>query len=279
MTSTLNPEIESEMVRLILDRISSSADVLRSQWQHPTGTTTRHLVLDNVLPEEMARQIASAFPRDGSGFHEMDSFRERKKTLGKLSQSDPVLRSISLAFQNDQVVQLISRITQMPSLEGDRSFYAGGLSMMFPGDFLNPHIDNSHDGERNRYRRLNLLYYVNEGWTEESGGNFELWDEEVKGQKTIVAGFNRLVVMETDKHSWHSVSKVMEARPRCCVSNYYFSELSPDGHEYFHVTSFTGRPREIWRRFIGPLDNGIRNAILKTFKKVVPGKSRADKEG
>ncbi len=26
--------------------------------------------------------------------------------------------------------------------------YAGGLSMMFEGDFLNPHIDNSHDAGR-----------------------------------------------------------------------------------------------------------------------------------
>ena len=28
------------------------------------------------------------------------------------------------------------------------------------GHFLNPHIDNSHDAKRERYRRFNLLYGV-----------------------------------------------------------------------------------------------------------------------
>jgi len=152
------------------------------------------------------------------------------------------------------------------------------LSMMFPGDFLNPHIDNSHDGDRARYRRINLLYYVNENWSEELGGNFELWDTGVTRQKTIVSGFNRLVAMETNKTSWHSVSKVAADRPRCCVSNYYFSKISPDGSNYFHVTSFTGRPQERMRRFVAPIDNGLRTLILKTFKNFVPGKDRADKD-
>jgi len=84
------------------------------------------------------------------------------------------------------------------------------------------------------------------------------------------------VVMETNKFSWHSVSKVQVERIRCCVSNYYFSAVSPDGDGYFHVTSFTGRPDEFLKRAIGPIDNGLRNAVLKTFKKLVPGKAMSD---
>lgn len=110
-------------------------------------------------------------------------------------------------------------------IEPDPKLYAGGLSMMFSGDFLNPHIDNSHDGDRHRYRRLNLLYYVSPGWNLRNGGNLELWDEARIKPKTLVALENRLVVMETNKISWHSVSKVEIDRPRCCVSNYYFSEV------------------------------------------------------
>ncbi|EGH74806.1 hypothetical protein PSYAR_30109, partial [Pseudomonas syringae pv. aceris str. M302273] len=45
---------------------------------------------------------------------------------------------------------------------------------------------------------------------------------QVKSQKTIVSAFNRLVVMETNKDSWHSVSAVSVSTARCCVSNYYF---------------------------------------------------------
>ena len=148
--------------------------------------------------------------------------------------------------------------------------------MMFPGDFLNPHIDNSHDAARDRYRRLNLLYYASPDWSLENGGNFELWDDEVKTPKTIVSHFNRLVVMETDKNSWHSVSPVRAERPRCCVSNYYFSKLSPDTTQYFHVTSFTGRPDEGVKRAVGVVDNALRNVVGKTLN-IGRGKHLVDK--
>lgn len=99
-----------------------------------------------------------------------------------------------------------------------------------------------------------------------NGGNFELWDDTRTKQKTLVAHQNRLVVMETNKTSWHSVSKVTADRPRCCVSNYYFSEISPDGDKYFHVTSFSGRPEQPVRRLVGVVDNALRNIISKTLK-------------
>ncbi|WP_413692869.1 2OG-Fe(II) oxygenase [Psychromonas sp. KJ10-2] len=116
------------------------------------------------------------------------------------------------------------------------------------------------------YRRLNLLYYVTPEWILENGGNFELWDAKVTVPETIVAKFNRLLVMETNDRSWHSVSPVVTDTPRCCVSNYYFSEISPSGLDYFHVTSFTGRPGEYWKRKVGVIDNLLRNTISKTIK-------------
>ena len=42
-------------------------------------------------------------------------------------------------------------------------FTVAGLAM-FEGDFLNPHVDNSHDANREKYRRLNLLFYVSPDW-------------------------------------------------------------------------------------------------------------------
>jgi len=50
------------------------------------------------------------------------------------------------------------------------------------------------------------------------------------------------------------------------VSNYYFSDISPDGDEYFHVTSFLGRPEQPVRRYLGVLDNGLRNLVSRILK-------------
>jgi Rps23 Pro-64 3,4-dihydroxylase Tpa1-like proline 4-hydroxylase len=270
--------INQEQLTLhLLQKIQISADLVKMQWENPIGTKTRHFVLDDVLDPSICRAIYNAFPRDGDGFFNRDSFREKKRTSADLRAYDKILSDITYAFQDSRVVDLVSKMIGFEQIEPDPQLYAGGLSMMFPGDFLNPHIDNSHDGDRQRYRRLNLLYYVSPDWKIEYGGNFELWNEQKTKPKTITALNNRLVVMETNRNSLHSVSTVNVDRPRCCISNYYFSKLSPDSTEYFHVTSFTGRPEEMTKTFLGVFDNRLRNLVSKMFK-VGRGKKLINKD-
>lgn len=253
-------------VNEILQRLNEACEDILSQWNNPVDTSTRHFILDDLLPLSDVEEIYCAFPRNGDGFFDRESFREKKRTSSDLSNFEDVLSDITYAIQDLRIINKISELCSMKNIESDPKLYAGGLSMMFPNDYLNPHIDNNHDAERKKYRRLNLLYYVSPKWSLENGGNFELWDNSRKIPKTIVSHQNRLIVMETNKTSWHSVSKVNTDRPRCCVSNYYFSEISPDGDEYFHITSFLGRPDQPIRRIIGVVDNTLRNFVSKTLK-------------
>ena len=84
--------------------------------------------------------------------------------------------------------------------------------------------------------------------------------------KVLLSGFNRLIVMETNRGSWHSVQPVVVGRNRCCVSNYYFSTVSPENQNYYHVTSFTGRPDQTLQRAWGLVDNFARQAIAENLK-------------
>lgn len=270
---------ESEnLLSLISKKIEISRDSILTQWENPIGTNTRHFVLDDLLPVDIAEAIYNAFPKNGNGFHNRETFREKKRTSAELSNYDPILSSITYAIQNKIIVDKIANLTGIKHLVPDPKLYAGGLSMMFKDDFLNPHIDNSHDSERNKFRRLNVLYYVSPNWVVENGGNLELWDDACLVPKTLTAAFNRLVVMETNKTSWHSVSPVLVDNPRCCVSNYFFSNESPDDTKYFHVTSFTGRPNELTKRMLGVFDNGLRNAFSRIFK-IGRGKQQMNKYG
>ena len=276
----MNVETESKQeyfVNKILQRLDAASEQIIAQWKNPEDTLTRHFYLDELLPQSDVEEIYAAFPRNGEGFFDRESFREKKRSSANLSDFNAILSDITYAIQDPRIVNKVSELCSMESIEPDPKLYAGGLSMMFPNDYLNPHIDNSHDGERSKYRRLNLLYYVSPDWSFDNGGNFELWNEERTIPKTIISHQNRLVVMETNKTSWHSVSKVNAERPRCCVSNYYFSEISPDGDEYFHVTSFLGRPEQPFRRYLGVLDNGLRNFISRTLK-IGRGKNLVNKD-
>jgi len=72
--------------------------------------------------------------------------------------------------------------------------------------------------------------------------------------------------MITNKKSWHSVSKVDYQGRRCCVSNYYFSPKPAEEHDYFHVTSFRGRPEQKLRDILLQGDAALRNGIRKIIK-------------
>ncbi|WAC48349.1 2OG-Fe(II) oxygenase [Asticcacaulis sp. SL142] len=256
---------KDRFIALIRDALIRNRDGLIRQWQKPHGTKTRHFILDDLLPTADAHRIHEAFPRDGDGFFNRDTFREKKRTSTDLSGYAPILSDITYALQDKAIVKLIADMVGFEAIEPDPKLYAGGLSMMFKDDFLNPHIDNSHDGDRQKYRRLNLLYYVSPDWQADFGGNLELWDDERKTPVTVTARFNRLAVMETTRISWHSVSPVIADRPRTCVSNYYFSDISPDQSDYFHVTSFSGRPDEPMKTAIGVVDNAARNLVSKAL--------------
>lgn len=255
-----------QIISLISSRLlEDEADLHNNFFSLNSNTPTKHFIVDNLLPKELVEKTYEGFP-DESLYHFKDSFREKKYTFAKLDQLESNLPSlVTDALQSKEIIKIIGNITEIDDLEGDPSLYAGGLSRMDETHFLNPHIDNSHDSTRSKYRRLNVLFYVSPNITEGDGGNFELWDPKVKKPLKIPSLFNRLVVMETTKTSWHSVDNIVSDIQRCCLSNYYFSKSSPDGMSYYHVTSFLGRPSQHIRRNIGRIDNFLRQTVAKTL--------------
>tara|TARA_X000000368_G_scaffold390475_1_gene353722 strand:- start:11414 stop:12220 length:807 start_codon:yes stop_codon:yes gene_type:complete len=246
--------MKEKFIKLILEKLSSNEDNYSRQFLESNSEVgTRYLIVDDLLPEDLCNSIHSKFPSlDSMRF--MNSFREKKYTTKNLSQSDSILRDITFAFQDVRVVALIESITSIRNQVPDDSLYAGGLSTMTFNNYLMPHLDNSHNEERSLYRTLNLLYYVTPNWKIEYGGNLQLWDSKVMKNVTIHSKFNRLVLMETNPSSWHSVDKVNTDGERSCVSNYYFSPISPTGNHYSNVTSFSALPDQKFLRLWSKID-------------------------
>jgi len=243
----------------IARRILDCGQTLADQWR--AAAPINHFVLDDLLPVAWVDEIRAAFP-DPHSMTLKRSLRELKYVAAQMNKYHPLLEEAIYAFQAPAVVAAVERVTGLVALEPDERLYAGGISLMAPGHFLNPHIDNSHDKFRQRYRILNLLYYVSPGWPDDRGGNLELWPNGVGGpQNTIVSRFNRLVVMLTHRHSWHSVSRNLAGTVRCCVSNYYFSAKPIGDAHYYHVTEFRGRPEQPLRDLGLRADNWLRTLI------------------
>ncbi|AUC83619.1 2OG-Fe(II) oxygenase [Lacinutrix sp. Bg11-31] len=231
--------------------------------------TIGYFYIDNVLPEELALECAKVFPKPEE-MKMLKSIKEHKHVSAQMNKHDKLLEAVIYAFQNNKVVKLIGEICNISSLYPDDSLYAGGLSLMAKDNFLNPHLDNSHDAERERWRVLNLLYYVTPDWEQQNGGHLELWPNGPKKEAVeLQSRFNRLIVMATHSKSWHSVNKVTVDGSRCCISNYYFSNIALRETDKFHVTKFRGRPNQTLTNLFLDCDSSLRMLVRKVFKKGV----------
>ncbi len=250
---------------IILEKINDNKTRLTSEFLKAGRINSCYI--DDLLPEAIAKEIYDSFPSpEEMAIHK--SLRENKRIAAQMNLYKPLLEEAVYAFQDARIVKIVEEITNIKDMIPDEHLYAGGISLMACGNFLNPHLDNSHDNDRENYRVLNLLYYVTPDWEITNGGNLELWDNGMKQpQRTIHSKFNRLVLMITNKSSYHSVSKVVSEGKRCCVSNYYFSKHPAENKDYFHVTSFYGRPEEPMKDILLKADSKVRNFIRKMTKK------------
>jgi len=262
---TGSPYSRVQLADIIHNRLKE--EQARLQKEFAISNRINSCYIDDLLPQEIALEIYKAFP-EPSEMAAHKSIRENKRVAAQMDLYHPLLEEIIYAFQDPRIVAICEEITGIKGMEPDEHLYAGGISLMAYDNFLNPHLDNSHNNTVNKYRVLNLLYYVSPDWVLENGGNLELWDQGVKGQpRTIVSQFNRLALMITNTASYHSVSKVVVDKKRCCVSNYYFSDTPADDADYFHVTSFYGRPEEPIKNWILKIDRNLRQFLRKINKK------------
>ncbi|MEN8703540.1 MAG: 2OG-Fe(II) oxygenase [Polaribacter sp.] len=254
LAAFITTRLEKEKIRL-------------KQFFSKTQPQIGYFIIDDLLPKNIAEQIHTCFP-DLTKTKERKNLREHKHVAYQMNQYHPLLEEVIYAFQEKSVVHLIAEICNIQSLLPDENLYAGGLSLMAKDNYLSPHLDNSHDKNRELWRVLNVLYYTTPNWKDSDGGNLELWPSGLKRkQVSISCKFNRLVVMATHQKSWHSVSKVSTNFVRCCVSNYYFSEEALLENDNFHVTTFRGRPSQKVKDVLLKLDNGLRSSVRKFFKK------------
>jgi Rps23 Pro-64 3,4-dihydroxylase Tpa1-like proline 4-hydroxylase len=252
----------TQIAALICTRLDQASPAAAASYE-ASSARIGFFVIDDLLPAELARQIGAAFPAREAMIPK-HNLRERKSILAKTASFAALVGEAIYAFQDPQVVARVAAITGVSTLQPDASLYAGGISAMGQGDFLNPHLDNSHDKDRARWRALNLLYYVTPDWPEAGGGNLELWPHGVdRSQTTIHSRFNRLVVMVTHGASWHSVSPVTSSADRKCVSNYYFTPAPMLCSDTFHVTSFRGRPEQRFADAVLRADSFARGTIRR----------------
>ena len=71
-------------VNEIKKKLNENRKSIVHKWNNPVGTKTRYFYLDELLPQKDVEEIYNAFPRNGEGFFNKESFREKKKSSANL---------------------------------------------------------------------------------------------------------------------------------------------------------------------------------------------------
>lgn len=240
-------------------RLENNINELARQFQ--SARPQRHLVLDDFLDPKIALEASLKFPKL-SEMDQLRDFRQDKAQDPYLTKFNPIFQQIIFEhLHSPRFLELMKKLLGVQSLHADPQLYAAGLAQGGDKSFLNVHIDNSSHPTQPWYRRLNILVYLNPNWTEEKGGHVEFYSDDMKESVAILPSFNRAVLFATHQKSWHGYRTVHtpDGDSRKSINIYYFSEESPTGQKYYHVTSFKARQNEAVNKILYPLDNALRS--------------------
>lgn len=194
-----------------------------------------HVVVDGMWDQRLLAKVASEFPAptDARWRHYSNNlegkFEGGPEMWGAATRimvdrlGDPAFcRSLGVQFGiDDLTMQTIG----------------GGYHMIPPGGKLGVHADFNR-GDDGLYRRLNLLIYLNEGWTDADGGHLELWDGDACA-KRVLPVFNRTVIFATSSTSFHGHPEPLPGpRWRKSLAVYYFAPTPAPDYERDHSTLF-----------------------------------------
>ncbi len=206
-----------------------------------------HIVIDNFLKYEIARDLFDKFPDASHEWYKYENVFELKRAQDDLSKI-PQEHAFILMLLNTRVfIEYLETVTGIKGLIPDPWFRGGGLHQIYPKGKLDVHADFNVHHHLKLNRRLNALLYLNFNWREEWGGHLELWDKGMQGcQIKISPKFNRLVIFETNDDSYHGHPNPLDCPPgvtRKSMAWYYYT--SPQESERVsHSTLFKKRPED-----------------------------------
>ncbi|CAM3909013.1 hypothetical protein VA7868_01142 [Vibrio aerogenes CECT 7868] len=210
----------------------------------------RHIVLDHFLPEKEAKAALKAFPKPTSDiwldWTKRDTVHQPKKQgighASRLKGVDPDLLTLLHAFNAYPFLNFLEKLTGIKGLLPDPYFNGGGLHQILSGGKLAVHTDFNHLESLNIYRRLNVIFYLNQDWKDSYNGHLELWDKHGKTcVKSVAPRFNRLVVFNTDKGSLHGHPKPLstpDGVTRKSIALYYYTASPSQDAEYNGLTDW-----------------------------------------
>lgn len=237
------------MVPWSFDRAALLALGRARRAEYAAASPYPHLVIDGLLGAELAGAVARAFPpADHPGWRARDYPEQRR--LAQLLRGDvelaPELRWLLAELCGAAFLDFLGALAGRRDLLADPHFTGAGPLATPPGGYLAVHTDFNRDSQRHLARVLTALYYVPTRWSEQWGGELELWDRQGERCQVRLAPLpDRLVVMAHGEDHWHGHPTPVTCPPgeqRAVVAAYYYA-AAPDPQADAAAHGARWRPR------------------------------------
>jgi Rps23 Pro-64 3,4-dihydroxylase Tpa1-like proline 4-hydroxylase len=244
------------------DLIMKLSEIINENWldaesmasTYKAASPFPHIVMNNFIKEELLEKVLDEFPDLSKenelvkSFNDTNQIKLAGKGMGILSPSAFYLTSY---LNSDLFLHYLNTLTGISEpLISDPYLAGGGYHEIKTGGLLKVHADFNNHPKLKLDRRLNLLIYLNKNWSDEWGGQLQLFDtDRKKAIASIMPRFNTAVLFTTTSFTFHGHPdplKCPEEKSRKSLAYYYFSTGRPTGEalSYQHSTIFRARADE-----------------------------------
>ena len=189
-----------------------------------------HLQVDDLFGADNVNQLLKSALRieDSSPTKSFDTEFGQKKEYRSFDESSGAVLPFIEALYSDQFLRLLKDKFQIPAdleLFPDWAFDGGGYVVSPQQAFLSYHADFNFSSQVGMYRVLNVLFYMNDSYVENQGGELHLLDSVSKTvEKRVLPKLNTLIAFKTDDISLHGVSRNSGSFNRRSFNIYYYAK-------------------------------------------------------
>tara|TARA_B100000900_G_scaffold407813_1_gene421073 strand:- start:61 stop:1317 length:1257 start_codon:yes stop_codon:yes gene_type:complete len=197
-----------------------------------------HIIIDNFVDKNELLKIEKDIrDMDDSLFLQaqvsgLSNVSVNKLYLMDVSKCEESVKNMVNYLNSDEMVKKLEDITGIKGLQSDNFNMGGGIHKTQRGGHLNIHADFNKHRDTGKYRRVNLLLYMNSNYKKEYQGELELWSKDMRRcEKKIEPLFNRAVIFRTTDDGYHGhLGKWQgpDGYDRLSFAMYYYTDDRPD---------------------------------------------------
>lgn len=247
-------------------RLNVGDELVRLAQLYKDASPFQHVVIDNVFSDRVLDAVLADFNQLRHNSDYADNTTQGKSTCDDWDQFPPATFELISFLNAGPFVSFLAKVTDIPGLTSDPYLLGGGVHETLPGGYLKMHTDFNFHKVLRLDRRINAILFLNRDWHRSWGGELVLSDAAMAKTLMIAPIFNRLVIFNTNDHSFHGQPdphSFPQGTSRKSIAMYYYTNGRP-AHETISQKigttykarhrgdfPFVERLKEVGRLFVG----------------------------